>query len=198
MRQLRICVFLCVLLSIVACGAPAAQTPPHHTPAPDNQSPPLQFTSTPGTPNNPGPNNPGPNNPNNPGPNNPRPTNPGPNNPGPNNPNNPGPNNPNNPDPNNPGPNNPNNPGPNNGQEVVAVETGKSYKQTTEMPQGALVTGQPATIVLNAFGFNQSGGPLSFNHPAGIHSDGTHLFVADRGNNRVLIWNTLPKTNVAP
>jgi hypothetical protein len=30
---------------------------------------------------------------------------------------------------------------------------------------------------------------------ASPHSDGTHLFVADTGNNRVLIWNTMPAMN---
>ena len=27
------------------------------------------------------------------------------------------------------------------------------------------------------------------------HSDGTHLFIADTGNNRVLVWNTMPAMN---
>jgi sugar lactone lactonase YvrE len=29
-------------------------------------------------------------------------------------------------------------------------------------------------------------------HPTGVASDGTHLFVADRVNNRVLVWSTFP------
>jgi hypothetical protein len=32
-------------------------------------------------------------------------------------------------------------------------------------------------------------------YPTGVASDGTHLFVADRVNNRVLIWNTFPTSN---
>ncbi len=32
-------------------------------------------------------------------------------------------------------------------------------------------------------------------NPASVSSDGTHLFVADLGNNRVLIWNSIPTNN---
>jgi hypothetical protein len=42
------------------------------------------------------------------------------------------------------------------------------------------------------------GSPLltasSLNNPAAVHFDGTHLAVADQGNNRVLIWSQLPTT----
>jgi NHL repeat len=34
-----------------------------------------------------------------------------------------------------------------------------------------------------------------FFYPTGVASDGTHLFVADRLNNRVLVWNTFPTAN---
>jgi hypothetical protein len=104
----------------------------------------------------------------------------------------------------NPPPNPPGQPGPNNagggqnGNEVMSRETGMQYAVATTAPQGQLVTGQKASIVLNAFGFNQSGGALSLDHPAGVYADGERLFVADRGNHRVLIWNTLPTANVPP
>lgn len=35
-------------------------------------------------------------------------------------------------------------------------------------------------------------------NPVAITSDGVHLFVADLGDNRVLIWNTIPTQNQAP
>lgn len=35
-------------------------------------------------------------------------------------------------------------------------------------------------------------------YPYDVHSDGTRLFVADYGNNRVLIWNTIPSTSSVP
>ncbi len=34
----------------------------------------------------------------------------------------------------------------------------------------------------------------SVNNPVGVFSDGTHLFVADQGNSRILVWNTIPTT----
>ena len=34
--------------------------------------------------------------------------------------------------------------------------------------------------------------------PRGVYSDGTRLFVADTGNNRVLIWNAFPSASFAP
>jgi hypothetical protein len=34
--------------------------------------------------------------------------------------------------------------------------------------------------------------------PIGVWSDGTHLWVADSSNNRVLVWNTFPTTSFAP
>ncbi len=64
--------------------------------------------------------------------------------------------------------------------------------------QDVFSTGQEADIVLGELGFNQSGGPLLFNHPKGIATDGTVLMMADGNNNRVLIWDTLPTSNVPP
>jgi len=34
--------------------------------------------------------------------------------------------------------------------------------------------------------------------PVSVSSDGTHLFITDLGNNRVLIWNNIPTSNGAP
>jgi hypothetical protein len=52
--------------------------------------------------------------------------------------------------------------------------------------------------LLSGFGFDNAGGPLSFRNPTGIASDNTHLLLADTWNNRVLIWNSLPTSNVPP
>ncbi|HYF91799.1 MAG TPA: stalk domain-containing protein [Symbiobacteriaceae bacterium] len=89
-------------------------------------------------------------------------------------------------------------PGP-QGQDWQVTRTGARYKPVTNPPtSGWFTTGQSADLVLNAPGFEQTGGPLSFNHPGGIASDGTRLILADNWNNRVLIWNRLPDGNVAP
>ncbi|MEK7403243.1 MAG: Ig-like domain-containing protein [Gemmatimonadota bacterium] len=61
-----------------------------------------------------------------------------------------------------------------------------------------LATGMNANLVLSAFGFNNSGGSGVYHHNAGMATDGTRFFLADRNNNRVLVWNTLPTSNVAP
>jgi len=53
-------------------------------------------------------------------------------------------------------------------------------------------SGQNADLMLSGVDFNNTGGPLLFNHPSGIASDGTHFLLCDRFNNRVLIWNALP------
>lgn len=59
-------------------------------------------------------------------------------------------------------------------------------------------TGQEADLLLGELDFNQSGGPLLFNHPKGIATDGKVLMMADGNNNRVLLWDTLPTSNVEP
>ncbi|MBI4553665.1 MAG: hypothetical protein HY710_15480 [Candidatus Latescibacteria bacterium] len=63
---------------------------------------------------------------------------------------------------------------------------------------GFFRTGQDADLMLSGIDFNNAGGPLLFNHPMGIASDGTRLLLADTYNNRVLIWKTLPNGNVPP
>lgn len=81
----------------------------------------------------------------------------------------------------------------------IRVEfTGSTYAVATTRRTGFFRTGQDADILLSGVDFNNTGGPLLFNHPAGIASDGTRLLLADRFNNRVLIWNSLPAENEPP
>ncbi len=72
------------------------------------------------------------------------------------------------------------------------------YKTISGKYSGGFTTGQPANIVLNRAGFADSGGALSFSYPGGIASDGKRLLLADRGNNRVLLWRDLPTANTPP
>jgi hypothetical protein len=58
--------------------------------------------------------------------------------------------------------------------------------------------GQAATVLLGGFGFDDSGGERVFNRPRGVASDGERLAVADAGNNRVLLWSSLPLDGEAP
>jgi len=59
----------------------------------------------------------------------------------------------------------------------------------------------PADIVLGQPDFNSSAsrrGKNGLNWPISVATDGKRLFVADTGNNRILIWNTIPTNNFAP
>ncbi len=87
---------------------------------------------------------------------------------------------------------------PEEGGRVNIIFTGSEYKAAERLGDGVFETGQEADIVLSWFDFNYSGGPLCFNHPMDIASDGRHLLLADTRNNRILIWNHLPTRNEPP
>ncbi|MFM8470224.1 MAG: hypothetical protein ACKODH_09680, partial [Limisphaerales bacterium] len=84
-------------------------------------------------------------------------------------------------------------------RDAIRVErTGSKYATAGHPKPGAFVTGQDADLVLGAKGFNRSGGPLLLNHPSGLATDGKALLVADRWNNRVLLWKSAPVGNTLP
>lgn len=88
---------------------------------------------------------------------------------------------------------------PFSGQQRLSVKfIDSNYKIARGKTSGFFKTGQKADIALSAIDFNNTGGPLLFNHQAGIATDGTHLLVADSNNNRVLVWNKIPQENTAP
>lgn len=72
------------------------------------------------------------------------------------------------------------------------------YPVAPGVAKGEFRTGQKADLMLSGFDFNSSGGPLLFNHPAGLASDGKCLLVCDRNNNRVLVWKSAPAKNSEP
>lgn len=82
------------------------------------------------------------------------------------------------------------------GVKVAFVDS--SYRVVREKPAGWFTTGQEADIILSGMGFSNAGGPLMFNHPGGIATDGRRLLLVDRNNNRVLIWSSLPEGNSEP
>ena len=68
---------------------------------------------------------------------------------------------------------------------------------------------QPADVVLGQANFNVAFQPdltkgntdahaNTLLNPVSVTSDGVRLYVSDLGNNRVLIWNSIPTTNQAP
>lgn len=64
-----------------------------------------------------------------------------------------------------------------------------------------LVLGQPDFTTRQADDLNQQELKPTQNNllnPVSVTSDGTHLFVADLGHNRVLIWNSIPTQNQQP
>src|SRR3989344_4119582 len=83
-------------------------------------------------------------------------------------------------------------------REISVKSLDSTYKTVTSKPQGWFKTGQDADIMLSGVDFNNAGGALQFNHPGGLATDEQHLILADRFNNRVLIWNNLPSGNTAP
>jgi len=63
--------------------------------------------------------------------------------------------------------------------------------------------GQPADVIVGNYSFTSCGGGISqsmMNVTNGVafSPDGNKLLVADAGNNRVLIWNSIPTTNGQP
>jgi hypothetical protein len=60
-----------------------------------------------------------------------------------------------------------------------------------------LVLGQKGDFSTRTAGNDATSGSTNYylNNPWGVFSDGTHLFVADRNNNRVLVWTTFPTSS---
>ncbi len=59
---------------------------------------------------------------------------------------------------------------------------------------------QQADVVIGQSNFTSNGsgnGANQLNGPSSVVSDGTRLFVADEGNNRILVFNTIPVSNGA-
>ncbi len=83
-------------------------------------------------------------------------------------------------------------------EEITIEEVDSSYAVASGDTTGFFKSGQEADILLSGIDFNEAGGSLLFNHQTGIATDGTHLVVTDRNNNRVLIWNELPEGNEEP
>ncbi|MFC2097488.1 T9SS type A sorting domain-containing protein [Bacteroidota bacterium] len=71
----------------------------------------------------------------------------------------------------------------------IFLNLGCVFAQST-----SFTTNQNADLMISGVGFNNTGGPLSFNHPSGLASNGSNLLMCDRFNNRVLIWQIAPTT----
>ncbi|MGA1447455.1 MAG: hypothetical protein ACO33F_01275, partial [Ilumatobacteraceae bacterium] len=82
---------------------------------------------------------------------------------------------------------------------IVGCDYTTTYSELAVTSGTSVSNGQSAVGFMSMPGVaNESGGALFFNHPAGMATDGTRLAIADRNNNRVLIWNSAPTANTAP
>ena len=84
---------------------------------------------------------------------------------------------------------------------VLIADTGNNRVLVFDRQSGSTV----ANVVLGQSNFvstqaNAGGAPTAstLSAPQGVYSDGTRLYVADTGNNRVLVWNVFPGTNAQP
>jgi len=82
-------------------------------------------------------------------------------------------------------------------EEVLACPTGAvGVAPETATPSG--LPDRTATFWLSAAGLGTTTGPATLNHPSSGASDGTRLVVADRFNNRVLVFTRLPDGPAVP
>ena len=97
------------------------------------------------------------------------------------------------------GPTDPNSNQDQSTETITVTYPSTSYSVAPGGTSGFFTTAQNADITLSAVGFNDTGGPLRFNRPSGLTTDGARLVMTDVFNNRVLIWNTAPThTNQEP
>ncbi|MFZ9532607.1 MAG: hypothetical protein ACO29D_03955, partial [Ilumatobacteraceae bacterium] len=82
---------------------------------------------------------------------------------------------------------------------IVGCDHATTYSELAVTSGTSIVNGQSAVGFMSMPGVaNESGGALFFNHPAGKATAGTRLAIADRNNNRVIIWTSAPTGNTAP
>jgi len=79
---------------------------------------------------------------------------------------------------------------------LKVTKQSSSYSKAIPSSKSSFSKNQDASLWLSGYGFNKSGGAMLFNHPVSIASDGKRLAVTDRNNNRILIWKSIPSSNV--
>ena len=77
-------------------------------------------------------------------------------------------------------------------------EYSTSYSVASESTNTTFGLNESADIILSGYGFNNSGGQNKLNHPVAVSANAGKLAVTDRFNNRVLIWNSIPTSKIAP
>lgn len=79
---------------------------------------------------------------------------------------------------------------------IIVISFLNSFTLQINAQQSLFEMGQSADIIIHPYaaGSNTQG----LYGPSRAVSDGTHLFVSDTRNNRVLIWNSIPTMNYQP
>ena len=73
-----------------------------------------------------------------------------------------------------------------------------NYNVATSNGNNGFGLNESADILLSGYDFNNSGGATKLNHPVSISANAGKLALTDRFNNRVLIWNSIPTSNISP
>ncbi len=74
----------------------------------------------------------------------------------------------------------------------VKINQYQTYSTASKKVTEPFTDGQSADLALSSFGINRAKNATTYNHPNGIATDGTHFFVCDTWNNRVLIYDSIP------
>lgn len=86
------------------------------------------------------------------------------------------------------------------GNNRVLIWNPAQIPENGTLPEPAVVVGQEdkESCAPNAGGGTESVSQFTLNEPSAVWSDGTRLLVADSGNNRVLVWDSLPTDHFQP
>lgn len=77
------------------------------------------------------------------------------------------------------------------------TEVSSSYAILPDTPFTRISASATPSGYLAAAGLASTTGPSLYDHPSGLASNGTNLVLVDRGNNRILVWNTAPTSPTA-
>jgi len=87
-------------------------------------------------------------------------------------------------------------PGGSSGSSGV-TEVASSYAILPDTPYTRVSSSAVPSGYLAAAGLASTTGASLYDHPSGLASNGTNLVLVDRGNNRILVWNTAPTSATA-
>ena len=78
---------------------------------------------------------------------------------------------------------------------VPPTEVSSTYAVLADTSNTRITASLTPSGYLATFGFSSTLGSTIFDHPSGLATNGVNLLLADRGNNRILVWNTAPTSS---